>query len=180
MSSWDQVPDNEIQSLQSRADSASGVIMLDDALSALGVEMTDEVVDETREFWGRRGVKVDVAVEVEGDQMPAADTAKDEGAESDPNEGRRRGDRLARIRQGPAGVTGVSDPVKMYLREIGRVSLLNAKAGGPARAADRGWGAGRGADGRPERLRGDRTPRARREGRAAPPKPVTARPPRAS
>ncbi|MCO5317300.1 MAG: RNA polymerase sigma factor RpoD [Microthrixaceae bacterium] len=31
------------------------------------------------------------------------------------------------MRQAPAGSSGVSDPVKMYLREIGRVSLLNAE-----------------------------------------------------
>ena len=127
MPSWDKVPENEISALQARADAASGVILLDDALSALGVEMTDEVLEETRDFWKRRGVTVDVAVEVEGDAMPAAGAIEQEEPEPDPNERRRRNDRLARMRQAPAGSSGVSDPVKMYLREIGRVSLLNAE-----------------------------------------------------
>ena len=127
MPSWDKVPENEISALQARADAASGVILLDDALSALGVEMTDEVLEETRDFWKRRGVTVDVAVEVEGDTMPAAGAIEQEEPEPDPNERRRRNDRLARMRQAPAGSSGVSDPVKMYLREIGRVSLLNAE-----------------------------------------------------
>ncbi|MCB1272607.1 MAG: RNA polymerase sigma factor RpoD [Microthrixaceae bacterium] len=89
--------------------------------------MTDEVLEETRDFWKRRGVTVDVAVEVEGDAMPAAGAIEQEEPEPDPNERRRRNDRLARMRQAPAGSSGVSDPVKMYLREIGRVSLLNAE-----------------------------------------------------
>ncbi len=123
---WDQVPDNEIAGLQARVDSACGVISLDDALSALGLEMNDEVVEESREFWKRRGVELKVEV----DEMPVEAKANvvDPIEVVDPNEVRRRGDRLARLKAGVnAGGPGLSDPVKMYLREIGQVSLLNAE-----------------------------------------------------
>ncbi|MFV0317936.1 MAG: RNA polymerase sigma factor RpoD [Microthrixaceae bacterium] len=157
MSIWEQVADREVIELQKRADGNSGSISLDDALSALQREMTTEVVDETREFWARRGVTV--LIEVEQDVDTDTDTDTGAGADSgpgvgtgtvaaagatlpdggvssesatptpDPNESRRRGDRLARLRQSPAAAAsaGTSDPVKMYLREIGRVSLLNAE-----------------------------------------------------
>ena len=58
MSVWDQVADGEVIELQKRADANSGSISLDDALSALQREMTNEVLDDTRDFWERRGVKV--------------------------------------------------------------------------------------------------------------------------
>jgi RNA polymerase primary sigma factor len=118
---WDQVPDSEVMALQGRADTAAGAISLDDALSALGREMTDEVLDETKEFWKRRGV----TLEVEVDDMPVEPNTP----VVDPNEVRRRGDRLARLKEGSprAGGPAPSDPVKMYLREIGQVSLLNSE-----------------------------------------------------
>ncbi len=121
MSIWDQVPDSEVTALQGRADASSGVISVDDALSALGREMTDEVLEQTKEFWRSRGVTLSTEVgETAGEPEPAV---------VDPNAQRRRGDRLARLKEGPArsGGAAVSDPVKMYLREIGQVSLLNAQ-----------------------------------------------------
>mgnify|MGYP005821181527 CR=1 FL=1 len=71
MSVWQQVPENELQSLKARADEHGGVLLLDDALSALRIEMTSEVVDETRTFWEERGVTLQIDVVPEAD--PAAD-----------------------------------------------------------------------------------------------------------
>ena len=134
MSVWDQVADGEVIELQKRADANSGSISLDDALSALQREMTNEVLDDTRDFWERRGVKVKIEVDEPLVEPPAPESepaAADEvvAPPYDPNDARRRGDRLARLRQTPGavGASGTSDPVKMYLREIGRVSLLNAE-----------------------------------------------------
>ncbi len=70
MSIWEQVSAEEIQALQQRAESGSGVLALDDALSALQMEMTDQVVDETRTFWAGRDVRIDDHVVAEVD--PAA------------------------------------------------------------------------------------------------------------
>jgi len=50
LSIWQTVTDTEVESLQSRADSDGGVLSLDDALSTLRVEMTDDVVDDTKTF----------------------------------------------------------------------------------------------------------------------------------
>jgi RNA polymerase primary sigma factor len=145
------VPENEIAGLQSRADEHGGVLLLDDALSTLREEMTDEVVDQTRTFWEARGVTLRVDVEPELD--PAADlpdavldgpvVAEDEVVvtevvEIDPMDGpagdlvRRRGVRTSRKKPRPVslpggtGGAGTSDPVRMYLREIGQVPLLVA------------------------------------------------------
>ncbi len=154
MSIWQTVPDNEILGLQARADEHGGVLQLDDALSALREEMTDEVVDETKAFWAARGVTLRVEVEPEVDptaglpdavlDAPAAaeaveeDDAVVEVIEVDPIDGpagdllRRREVRTSRKKARPVslpggtGGAGTSDPVRMYLREIGQVPLLVA------------------------------------------------------
>src|SRR5690606_19931962 len=64
---WQQVSEDEVRNLQQRADQHGGTLSLDDALSALRVEMTDELVDQTKEFWAKRGVTVKVEVEPEVD-----------------------------------------------------------------------------------------------------------------
>jgi RNA polymerase primary sigma factor len=154
VSIWQTVPDNEILGLQARAEEHGGVLQLDDALSALREEMTDEVVDETKAFWAARGVTLRVEVEPEVDptvglpdavlDAPAAtETVEAEDAvvevvEVDPIDGpagdllRRREVRTSRKKARPVslpggtGGAGTSDPVRMYLREIGQVPLLVA------------------------------------------------------
>ena len=143
MSIWQSVPDNEIQALQQRADAHGGVLQLDDALSALRMEMTDEVVDETREFWSGR--KVMVRFDVEPELDPAADlhehlpapevSAPSTEAQDQVTEDalRRRTMRTSRRKGRPVSLpggtagAGTSDPVRMYLREIGQVPLLTAQ-----------------------------------------------------
>jgi RNA polymerase primary sigma factor len=150
VSIWQTVPENEIAGLQARAEQHGGVLQLDDALSALREEMTDQVMDETRAFWESRGVTL--RVEVEPEEDPAADlpdavldapVAEDglvvtEVLEIDPVDGpagdlvRRRGVRTSRKKPRPVslpggtGGAGTADPVRMYLREIGQVPLLVA------------------------------------------------------
>ncbi len=67
MTVWQEVPENELLNLKARAEEHGGVLMLDDALSALRMEMTSEVVDETREFWEQRGIKLQIDVVPEAD-----------------------------------------------------------------------------------------------------------------
>ncbi|MEX0768846.1 MAG: RNA polymerase sigma factor RpoD [Microthrixaceae bacterium] len=69
MSIWLVVPQEEVASLQTRARSQGNILHLDDALSALQVEMTDEVMDETTSFWAERGVKLRVDVDPEVDPL---------------------------------------------------------------------------------------------------------------
>ena len=45
MSIWQTVPEKEIAGLQARADEHGGELLLDDALSTLREEMTDQVMD---------------------------------------------------------------------------------------------------------------------------------------
>ena len=159
MSIWEGVPESEVTALQARADRNGGALGLDDALSALQVEMTDEVVDETRDFWGGRGVSLRLDVDPDEEdpddhhllggcthgegpiaEGPPAGDPRAEGPNvpSSPHlhdrarQDRLRGAREARLRSGPGAQSmpsagaGTSDPVKMYLREIGRVPLLSA------------------------------------------------------
>jgi RNA polymerase primary sigma factor len=148
VSIWLDVPENEIEQLQARADQHGGVLQIDDALSALRAEMTDQVMDDTRAFWEGRGVQLRVELEPEldpGADLPAAviDEAVDQlgAGAGDDDEGdspaealvRRRGVRTSRRKGRPVplpggtGGAGTSDPVRMYLREIGQVPLLTAQ-----------------------------------------------------
>ncbi|HMX66543.1 MAG TPA: hypothetical protein PKX25_13300, partial [Microthrixaceae bacterium] len=78
LSIWEQVPTEEIDDLQRRADASGAVLPLDDALSALRMEMTDQVLDDTRTFWDGRGVRIDAEVVPDDiDLLPAVDPADD-------------------------------------------------------------------------------------------------------
>jgi RNA polymerase primary sigma factor len=160
---WDDVSEADIEALAARAEANSGTLSLDDALSTLRREMTDEVLDETREFWARRNVSVETEVdpgevhaggvdpdaggggvgESHGARQPSGETSRrgDEGVQpgehdSDNPEARATREsaatarRVRRIAEGQgttsvaAGGAGTADPVKMYLREIGRTPLL--------------------------------------------------------
>ena len=78
LSIWEQVPTEEIDDLQRRADASGAVLPLDDALSALRMEMTDQVLDDTRTFWDGRGVRIDAEVVPDDiDLLPADDPADD-------------------------------------------------------------------------------------------------------
>ena len=69
MTVWQEVPESELRNLKARADEHGGVLLLDDALSALRMEMTSEVVDETRSFWEQRGIKLQIDVVPEADPI---------------------------------------------------------------------------------------------------------------
>ncbi len=141
MSIWQAVPGEEISDLTARAERNGGALSLDDALSALKAEMTDEVMDQTRAFWAERGVTLQVDVEPEGDltaDLPD-DVLDAPGSTTevviDPDDGpagdlmRRRVVRTARRATRPVSLHGTgatADPVRMYLREIGQVPLLVA------------------------------------------------------
>ena len=146
MTIWQQVSEDEVRNLQQRADQHGGTLSLDDALSALRVEMTDELVDQTKEFWAKRGVTVKVEVEPEVDPtrgipesaLTQSDTrrasARTDGDDEDEDRGSilarralRASRRRARTASPPASGGGTSDPVRMYLREIGQVPLLVAQ-----------------------------------------------------
>ncbi|MBS1837974.1 MAG: RNA polymerase sigma factor RpoD [Actinobacteria bacterium] len=96
--------------------------------------MTDQLVAETRSFWETRGIRVEIDVEPELD--PAAEIEIDHDPATSPivdpidDARRRRLLRTAARRVRPVQVVGgggTSDPVRMYLREIGLVPLLNAQ-----------------------------------------------------
>ena len=136
MSRWDGVSSEEVQQLEQRAVGAGNVLHLDDALSVLQLEMTDQLVAETRSFWDARGIRVET--DVVPDIDPAADIVLvpddphdlgEMGDSAADDVRRRRLLRTAARRGRPVptagGAPGTSDPVRMYLREIGQVPLLS-------------------------------------------------------
>ena len=149
MSIWEQVPAEEIRQLQERADRSDGVVLLDDALSVLRLEMTDQVVDDTRSFWGARGVRIHADVVPELDPVadldelaatePVAVEVEVEPALVEPGELAHESVRRRRLMRttgrrgrpvtlvGTSGGSSIADPVRMYLREIGQVPLLTAQ-----------------------------------------------------
>ena len=145
MSIWQDMPESEIGELAARAEANGGVLQLDDALSVLRLEMTDDVVDQTRTFWSKRNVTVQVEVDAETDltadltaglvvATEAAVVAADDPDDPDDDESgaSKRRSRVARRRAGGSKSTrrdsdaegSSADPVRMYLREIGQVPLL--------------------------------------------------------
>lgn len=146
MTIWQKVPDNELAQLQAVADANSGVLSIDDALSFLRLEMTDQVVEETKSFWSARGVEVQMEVvdelDLEGDLAQDEDKAEESAPDADSDDSDDSDDKLssaerrarrAHLNQGSnsssAGrvmTSSAADPVRMYLREIGQVPLLSS------------------------------------------------------
>ncbi len=85
MTVWQEVPESELRNLKAQAVEHGGVLLLDDALSALRLEMTSEVVDETRAFWEERGVtlQIDIVPEVDPTVGLPEDVLAGAGTEGD-------------------------------------------------------------------------------------------------
>jgi len=144
---FDELSSHERERLIEGARQNGNVVHLDTVLSALGVEMTAEVVDDVKQHFADEGITVDESVdvtelsEVEGDAVDVVDPtigtvgaapagADEHDPEADAGRVAARARRVAR----PTAVTmpalvgvGTSDPVRMYLREIGQVALLTAE-----------------------------------------------------
>ena len=142
MGIWQSVVESDIESLAARAEQADGVLHLDDALSVLQLEMTEEVVEQTVEFWSSRRVEIRIEVETEAELSIGTEAEPDvvDGVESSgaatggavkrvPGGAAARRRAAARLRRRSEGrrsaaESNSSDPMSMYLREIGQVPLL--------------------------------------------------------
>jgi len=150
---FESVPERDLNELVERG-KAAGVLHLDDALSVLGVEITADVVDEVRTFFAPHGIRIDDTIDLHDETLveaietllaPVGDVAEtpaveptavleevsveveldEDGGPALPSlrAGRRASGKVVMPSIGGHG-GGSSDPVRMYLREIGQVSLL--------------------------------------------------------
>ncbi len=142
---FESVPERDLSDLLERG-KAAGVLQLDDALSVLKVEISVDVVEELRAYFEPHGVRIDDTVELHddalesilGDEVPSAPAEAEPTlvsavveapaeAEAEEDTSLRAGRRASGKVIMPSlavGSGGSSDPVRMYLREIGQVSLL--------------------------------------------------------
>ena len=117
-----EVSDREWRALVKRGE-ARGWISIDDVMRVLErVELTEEVIVEVRSQLASRGVFLDEDDDAL-DDMPAAPQTDLTDVQA------RLAARRRRLQARPTtaeGGGGTSDPVRMYLKEIGRVELLDA------------------------------------------------------
>ena len=117
----------EWQSMVERG-SAAGVLQADDIAHVLRkVELTGDVLQEVESRLGGLGIAIDDQVDdltpTEGIERPVdilQTSSADDGADE-----RRRRRRLPKSVHDRGDVGGTQDTVRMYLKEIGRVDLLN-------------------------------------------------------
>ena len=123
------VADRDWRTLVKRGE-ARGWVSIDDLLRALvSVELSEEIIVQVRDELAHRGIYLDEDDNL--DDQPADLTV--ETAENDVQA--RLAARRTRLSRPTTRVDGAalgSDPVRMYLKEIGQVELLSASA---ARAA---------------------------------------------
>ena len=117
----------EWQSMVERG-SAAGVLQADDIAHVLRkVELTGDVLQEVETRLGGLGISIDDQVDdltpTEGIERPVdilQTSSDDDGADE-----RRRRRRLPKSAHDRGDIGGTQDTVRMYLKEIGRVDLLN-------------------------------------------------------
>ncbi|MEX0846338.1 MAG: RNA polymerase sigma factor RpoD [Ilumatobacteraceae bacterium] len=96
------------------------------------VELSGDVLATVQDELSSRSIAIDETIDDELVELHIVEERSDEMvlAATEDTEGllaRRRRRRTARAASNPEGVTTTSDPVRMYLKEIGRVELLNGE-----------------------------------------------------
>jgi RNA polymerase sigma factor (sigma-70 family) len=107
-----------------------GVVHADDISHVLReVELSGEVIEAVTISLEAQGIVIDESIDDVVDAAPLAVSADDAPAEAGGDAERllaqRRRSRAARAAERDDSVVGTGDPVRMYLKEIGRVELLN-------------------------------------------------------
>jgi len=123
------VPEEELEVLARRGRSRGGVLTQDDVLDVVTIELTPDVLSRLVTSLALAGVTVE---EPDEDPLTVHETLVIEEAPAANGENvtqsvlRKRNVRLTPDRPDGRSTAASSDPVRMYLKEIGRVPLLSA------------------------------------------------------